>query len=87
MAIKTEGKMIEKIKEDLMFIGEHLDTLLKKALGNICKTKISITAIVLGIHYSLFFITNTYLVINVVSLMWLLTDIGTIITIEFSVRG
>lgn len=32
-------------------------------------------------------ITNTYLVINGVSLMWLMTDIGTIITIEFSVRG
>lgn len=44
--------MKEEIKEDLMFAGECLDPLLKKALGNICKTKISITATVLGIHYS-----------------------------------
>lgn len=43
--------MKEEIKEDLMFAGERLDPLLKKALGNICKTKISI-ATVLGIHYS-----------------------------------
>lgn len=44
--------MTEEIKEDLMFTGEHLDPLLKKALGSICKTRISITATVLGIHYS-----------------------------------
>lgn len=43
---------MEGIKEDLIFTGECLDPLLKKALGNICKTKISITATVLGIHYS-----------------------------------
>lgn len=43
---------MEEIKEDLMFTGEHLDPLRKKALRNICKTKISITASVLGIHYS-----------------------------------
>lgn len=52
MAIKTEGKMTEEIKEDLMFMGDHLDPLRKKALGNIYKAKISITATVLGIHYS-----------------------------------
>lgn len=52
MAIKTEGKMTEEIKGDLMFTEELLDPLLKKPLGNICKTKISITATVLGIHYS-----------------------------------
>lgn len=43
MAIKTEGKMTEEIKEDLMFMGEHLDPLRKKALGNICKAKVSIS--------------------------------------------
>lgn len=74
MAIKTEGKMTEEIKEDLMFMGEHLDPLRKKALGNICKAKVSIS------------ITNSQLVINSVSLMWLMTDIKTIITIDFSVR-
>ena len=56
VAIKTEGKMKEEIKEDLMFAEEHLAPLLKKALGNICKTKISITATVLGI--SLFKVTS-----------------------------
>lgn len=44
--------MTEEIKEDLMFTGEHLDPLVRKALGNTCKTRISITATVLGIHYS-----------------------------------
>lgn len=43
--------MTEEVKEDLMFTGESLDPLLKKALGSICKTKISITSTVLGIHY------------------------------------
>lgn len=49
VAIKTEEKMKEDIKDDLMFAEEHLAPLLKKALGNICKTKISVTAAVLGI--------------------------------------
>lgn len=36
VAIKTERKMKEEIKEDLMMAGERSDPLLKKALGNIC---------------------------------------------------
>lgn len=44
--------MKEEIKEDLMFAEEHLAPLWKKALGNICKTKISVTATVLGISLS-----------------------------------
>lgn len=38
-----------EIKEDLMFAEEHLTSLLKKALGNICKTQISTSATVCGI--------------------------------------
>lgn len=57
--MKTERKMKEEIKEDLMFAEEHLAPLLKKALGNICKTKISATATVLGIP--LFKVTSLYL--------------------------
>jgi len=56
LAIKTDGKIKEEIKDDLMFAEEHLAPSLKKALGNISKTKISITATVLGI--SLFKVTS-----------------------------
>lgn len=36
VAINTEGKMKEEIKEDLIFAEKHLAPLLKKALGSIC---------------------------------------------------
>lgn len=50
--------MKEEIKEDLMFAEEHLASLLKKPLGNICKTQISTTANVCGIL--LFKVTSLY---------------------------
>lgn len=49
VVIRIVGKMKEEIKEDLMFAEEHLTSSLKRALGNICKTQISITASVRGI--------------------------------------
>jgi len=58
VVIRTVGKMKEEIKEDLMFAEEHLASLLKKPLGNICKTQISTTANVCGIL--LFKVTSLY---------------------------
>lgn len=55
MVVIKGGKMKEEIKEDLMFAEDLSAPLFKKASGNICKTKRSIAAIVLGL--SLFKVT------------------------------